>query len=74
MIPATRSLNCTVPLFFNEMGVMFDPSVYSNDWCSDAQQPEAALTFEQKLANELSFWDAILSNAKDMDIGVGAYY
>ena len=74
MIPATRSNGVDVPLVFNEMGVMADPSVYSNDYYSAAQQPESSLTVDQKMRNELSFWDAILQNAKDMNIGVCTFY
>jgi hypothetical protein len=74
MIPATRSNGVDVPLVFNEMGVMADPAVYSNNYFTAAQQPESSLTFDQKMQNELSFWGAILQNAKDMDIGVCTYY
>jgi hypothetical protein len=74
MIPITRSNGIDVPLVFNEMGVMFDPSVYENDFFPEAQQPESNLTFILKLYKELNFWDAILRNAKAMGIGVCAYY
>ena len=74
MIPATRSKGVDVPLVFNEMGVMADPSVYSNDYYPAAQQPESSLTVNQKIQNELSFWKAILQSAKDMDVGVCTYY
>jgi hypothetical protein len=60
MIPATRSNGVDVPLVFNEMGVMADSSVYSNDFYAAAQQPESRLTLNQKMQNELSFWDAIM--------------
>ena len=74
MIPATRSNGIDVPLVFNEMGVMADPSIYSNDYYSAAQQPESSLTVNQKIWNELSFWDALLQNAKNMNIGVCTFY
>ena len=74
MIPATRSNGIDVPLVFNEMGVMADPSIYNNDFYADAQLPESNLSIDQKMQNELSFWDAILLNAKDMGVGVCAYY
>jgi hypothetical protein len=74
MVPATRSNGIDVPLVFNEMGVMSDSAVYSNDYYSAAQQPELSLTVRQRMNNELSFWTAILQNAKDMGIGVCAYY
>ncbi len=74
MIPATRSNGIDVPLVFNEMGVMADPSVYSNDYYGAAQQIEINLSIVQKMQSELSFWSAILQNAKDMGIGVCAYY
>ncbi|MCW4004732.1 MAG: cellulase family glycosylhydrolase [Candidatus Bathyarchaeota archaeon] len=74
MIPATRSNGIDVPLVFNEMGVMLEPSMYSNDYFPDAQKPESTLTVEQKMQNELAFWDAILRNAYEMDVGVCSYY
>ncbi|MCL5950054.1 MAG: glycoside hydrolase family 5 protein [Candidatus Bathyarchaeota archaeon] len=74
MIPATRSNGVDVPLVFNEMGIMADPSVYSNEYYPAAQQAESSFTFDQKMRNELSFFDAILQNAKDMGIGVCAFY
>lgn len=74
MIPVTRSNGTDVPLVFNEMGVMSDPSVYRNDFYPNAQKPEASLSFALKLSNELSFWNAILRNAKEMGVGVCAYY
>ena len=74
MVPATRSNGVDVPLVFNEMGVMADPSVYTNDYSEAAQQPESSLSIGKRMSNELSFWNAILQNAKDMDIGVCAFY
>ena len=74
MLPATRSNGIDVPLVFNEMGVMADPSVYSNDYFSASQQPENSLSINQRMENELLFWNAILENAKNMDIGVCAFY
>jgi hypothetical protein len=74
MVPATRSNTTDVPLVFNEMGVMDDSAVYSNDYFEAAQQPESKLSIDQKMQNELNFWDAILQNAKDMGIGVCAFY
>ncbi len=74
MIPATRSNGIDVPLVFNEMGIMADQGMYGNDYFSTAQQPEASLSMDQKMQLELNFWDAILKNAHDMDIGVTAYY
>jgi hypothetical protein len=74
MVPATRSNGTDVPLIFNEMGVMSNPTVYSNDFYPEAQQPESNLTFDQKIQKELSFWSAIVINAKQMGIGVCAYY
>ncbi len=74
MIPATRSNGIDVPLVFNEMGVMADPLVYSNDYFSASQQPESKLSTNQRMENELLFWNAILENAKDMGIGVCAFY
>jgi hypothetical protein len=74
MIPITRSNGVDVPLVFNEMGVMSDPSVYSNDFFRAGQQPESGLSFALKMNNELSFWNAILFNAKEMSVGVCAYY
>jgi hypothetical protein len=73
MIPATRLNGIDVPLVFNEMGVMADPLVYSNDYFSAYQQPEINLSINQRMQNELLFWNAILENAKDMGIGVCAY-
>ena len=74
MIPITRSNGVDVPLVFNEMGVMSDPTVYSNDFYPAGQQPESSLSFTLKMNNELSFWNAILLNAKEMGVGVCAYY
>ena len=74
MIPATRSNSVDVPLVFNEMGVIADSSVYSSDYYGAAQQPESRLSIEKRMQNELSFWKAMLQNAKDMGIGVCAYY
>ena len=74
MIPATRSNGVDVPLVFNEMGVMAGSSVYSNDYYPAAQQPEIKLSINERMTNELLFWDAILRNAKDMGIGVCAFY
>ena len=74
MVPATRSNGVDVPLVFNEMGVMADPAVYSNDYYPVAQQPEINLPINQRITNELLFWTAILQNAKELGIGVCAYY
>ncbi len=74
MVPATRSNGINVPLVFNEMGVMNDSAVYKNDYYGAAQQPETCLTTDQKMDKELSFWTAILQNAKDMGVGVCAYH
>jgi hypothetical protein len=74
MVPATRSNGIDVPLVFNEMGVMADPAVYSNNYTGAKQQLESNLSINQKMANELSFWSAIIHNAKDLGIGVCAYY
>jgi hypothetical protein len=74
MIPATRSNGVDVPLVFNEMGVMRDPSVYNNDFFPEAQQLESNLSFDLKFHNELAFWNALLWNAKAMGVGVCAYY
>jgi hypothetical protein len=74
MVPATRSNGVDVPLVFNEMGVMADPSVYSNDYYPAAQQPESTLTINQKMQNEQYFWKAALLNAKEMGIGVCTFY
>jgi len=74
MIPVTRLNGIDVPLVFNEMGVMSDPLVYSNDYFSASQQPESDLSINQRMQNELLFWKAILENCKDMGIGVCAFY
>ena len=74
MVPATRSNGIDVPLVFNEMGIMADASVYANNFSLAAQQPEIHLSVNQKMTNELLFWNAILRNAKEMGIGVCAYY
>jgi hypothetical protein len=74
MLPATRSNGIDVPLVFNEMGVMAGSAVYSNDYYQTAQQPEAALTVEQRMHKELYFWDAILKAARNMGVGVCAFY
>ena len=55
MIPATRSNGIDVPFVFNEMGVMADPLVYSNDYFSSSQQPESKLSISQRMENELLF-------------------
>jgi hypothetical protein len=74
MVPATRSNGVDVPLIFNEMGVMADSSVYSNDYFEAAQQFEISLSINQRMTNELLFWNAILQNAKTLNIGVCAFY
>ena len=74
MIPATRSKGVDVPLVFNEMGVMADPSVYSNDYYPAAQQPENSLTVNQKMQDELSFAEGYSQNTKDMGVGVCSFY
>ena len=74
MVPATRSNGVDVPLVFNEMGVMGDSSVYSNDYYPAAQQPEINLSISQRMTNELLFWKSILQNAKELGIGVCAFY
>ena len=74
MIPVTRSNGIDVPLVFNEMGVMKDPSVYDNNFFPEGQQLESNLSFDLKFDNELAFWNALLWNAKAMGVGVCAYY
>lgn len=74
VIPATRSNGIDVPLVFNEMGVMLEPVMYSNEYFPDAQKSEATLSTEQRMEKEFAFWDAILKNAYDLDIGVAPYY
>ncbi len=70
MVPQTRSPTCTVPLVFNEMGVLDADYVYSGD----QQHDGGNLSLQQNRERDYSFWDAILHNARDMGIGVCAYY
>ncbi|MCW3984474.1 MAG: glycoside hydrolase family 5 protein [Candidatus Bathyarchaeota archaeon] len=74
MVPQTRNINCTVPLVFNEMGVLDADFIY-NYWASVEERFGGGnLTLAQRRAREYSFWTAILQNAKDLGIGVCAYY
>lgn len=74
MIPQTRSTGCKVPLLFNEIGVLDADHVYF-DWPGVYEQfNQQDLTVDERRQIEYSFWDAILHNAKDLGIGVCAYY
>ncbi|MCL5877930.1 MAG: glycoside hydrolase family 5 protein [Candidatus Bathyarchaeota archaeon] len=74
MVPQTRSINCTVPLVFNEMGVLDADFIY-NYWSSVEERFGGGnMTLAQRREREYDFWTAILQNAKDLSIGVCAYY
>jgi hypothetical protein len=71
MVPQTRSPTCTVPLVFNEMGLLDADFIYNYGENGDIAASASTLTHREKA---YSFWDALLHSAKDMGIGVCAYY
>ena len=73
MLPQTRSAQCTVPLVFNEMGVL--DADYTYNWPAQYKQFNVdSLTLAELREREYSFWDAIMHNAKDLGVGVCVYY
>ncbi len=74
MVPQTRNSNFTVPLLFNELGVL-DSEVTYDYWQHPYEEfGEENLTVSERREREHLFWDAILRNAKELGIGVCVYY
>ncbi|MCW4001318.1 MAG: glycoside hydrolase family 5 protein [Candidatus Bathyarchaeota archaeon] len=73
MLPQTQSAECSVPLVFNEIGLLDADYIYNYQVSGEENQSVQSLTLAHR-EEAYSFWDGLLRSAKELGIGVCAYY